>query len=310
MAMKADGWERFWFQEIPPYSYALLRILLGAIGFASLLGLRDVSAFWSLSGLVPAGDGGLGFKAFAVAHGFGDVAGAAAFAIAVVAFACMTIGFRTVAAVGLSLIMCLLGVAWNPLPLSGANSALQMVLFCLIWADCGAVWSVDAWLERRRHPEAVAAQPSMTSIAPLRLVRFQVAMIYLSSGCWKLLNQPWRDGSALHYVLNTNLYRRFPQGLPLALDPLATLLTYATLAWELGFAFMVLWRPTRKLALLAGIAIHTGILMTMEIGPFSWVMMSTYVAFLDPSQVASTISHISAVFRLNRVPTTTVDATS
>jgi hypothetical protein len=295
MAVSANAWERFWFRDVPPHSYALLRMLLGLIGCASLLGLRDVSMFWSLGGLVPADDGGLGLKAFFLANGIGDAAGAGMFAFALASFACMTIGFRTSSAVALSLIASLLQVAWNRLPLSGAHAAIQMILFCLIWAECGTVWSLDAWLARRRAGPQPDEAPPTTSIAPLRLVRFQVAMIYLSSGCWKLLDAHWRDGSALHYILDENLYRRFPHGLPVALDSLATVATYLTLGWEIAFAAMVLWRPTRRLALLAGVLIHAGMLATMEVGPFSWVMLASYVAFLDPGRVGASVDHIIAI---------------
>jgi hypothetical protein len=168
------------------------------------------------------------------------------------------------------------------------------VLFCLIWAECGTVWSLDAWLARRRALEHRDEAPPMTSIASLRLVRFQVAMIYLSSGCWKLLDAHWRDGSALHYILNENLYRRFPHGLPVALDGLATAATYFTLSWEMAFAAMALWRPTRRLALIAGVLIHAGMLATMEVGPFSWVMLASYVAFLDPCSVGAVVDNIIA----------------
>jgi len=279
------AWQRFWFAEIPPHSYALLRILIGLIGFASLIGLRDLSAFWALDGIVPSDDRGLGLKAFVLSHDLGGVAGQALFVFSLVSFASMTVGFRTGLAVALSLGASLVQIAWNVLPLSGAQATVKVVLFCLIWADCGAVWSLDAWLAARRRRDSDSQDPPLAVIAPLRLVRFQVAMIYLSTGLWKLFNDHWRDGSALHYVLNNHLYRRYPAGLPTSLDWLATAATYLTLFWELGFAFMLLYRPTRRLALLAGVLIHIGMLATIEIGPFSWVMLATYVAFVDPWNV-------------------------
>jgi hypothetical protein len=295
--LNQHSWQRFWFTDIPPHTYALLRILLGVLGGASLLGLRQVSLFWALDGLVPADDNGLGLKALVISYGLGGVAGTALFATALASFASMAVGFQTTVAVALALAMSLVQVAWNRLPLSGAHAAIQMVLFCLIWADCGSVWSLDAWLARHAHAGVGNDDVPMASIAPLRLVRFQVAMIYLNSGLWKLFNEHWRDGSALHYILNTNLYRRFPSGLPAALDSVATAGTYATLVWELAFAVMVLWTPTRKIALLAGVLIHVGMLATIEVGPFSWVMLATYVGFLDPLHVPSMPAKFLAIVR-------------
>lgn len=280
------AWERFWFAEVPPHTYALLRILIGLIGVATLFGLRDVPAFWSLEGIVPADDGGLGVKAFLLSRSLGSVAGHVLFFFSLASFAAMTVGLQTGLAVALALLSSLIQISWNVLPLSGAQATVQVILFCLIWADCGAVWSVDAWRDARgRLPSSGRPEPPLVPIAPLRMVRFQIAMIYLSTGLWKLSNERWRDGSALHYILNNHLFRRNPHGWPPALDALATAATYGTLCWELGFAFLVLYAPTRRLALLAGVVIHLGMLATMEVGPFSWVMLAAYTAFLDPWKV-------------------------
>jgi hypothetical protein len=116
--------------------------------------------------------------------------------------------------------------------------------------------------------------------------------VYLSSGLFKLLGAAWRDGSAIHYTTGQNVYGRifdvYP--LPANFDWVLTLITYATLFWEIGFAFLLLNRATRRVALLLGIAMHLGILALMEVGPFSWMMLATYVAFLDPHAVSQFVS--------------------
>jgi hypothetical protein len=48
---------------------------------------------------------------------------------------------------------------------------------------------------------------------------------------------------------------------------------------------MILYRPTRLMALIGGVLIHLGMTAGMEVGPFPWVMISSYVAFLDPEAV-------------------------
>jgi hypothetical protein len=282
----AAAWQRFWFQEIAPHSYALLRILFGSLAAASLIGLRDLSVFWSPHGLVPAHDAGLGLKSFLLSHGWGDAGAVVLFTGSLVAYVSLAIGFQSDVAVPASLTASVVQVLWNRLPLSGAHAVVQVVLFFLVWTDCGAVWSIDAW-RRRGQRASRQGLGSSSVIAPLRLIRLQVALIYLSSGLWKLPDPHWRDGSAVHYVLNNNLYRRFPGSLPPSLDNVATLLTYGILAWELSFAFLILSARTRRIALLAGVLVHLGFLATIEIGPFSWVMLASYVAFLDPMRVAA-----------------------
>jgi hypothetical protein len=284
-----ERWDRFWFEEVPPHIYALLRISLGGLGVLGLLHLAD-ARFWDLgTGLI--GDLGLpALKSALRARELGAVSGWLLYAFCLAAFVAMTLGFKSRISVGLALASQLAQVSWNSLPLSGAHHTTQILLFCLIWADTGAVWSIDAWLERRRG--IVAGAPARAVIAPLRLIRYQIALIYFMTGVWKLGNPTWRDGSALHYVLNNNVYHRFPALASPGIEWLATVSTYATLFWELAFAVMLLWRPTRYLALALGVMFHLGILVTIEVGGFNFVMLAAYLAFLDPQTVSRLDSRI------------------
>lgn len=275
-------WERFWFAEVSPHIYAVLRIALGLVGTLVLVRLADPTFWDATSGLMPDATFGT-FKALLRARGMGPLVGWGLYGFCLASFVAMTVGLNSALTVPLALVAQLLQQAWNPLPLSGAHSALQSMLFCLMWADTGSVWSFDAWLARRRG--AVGAS-RLTSIAPLRLLRFQIALIYFSTGLWKLSDPAWRDGSAVHYALSSNIFHRFPQQLPPSFDWLTVSATYLTLGWELGFAFLLLWRPTRILAIALGIAMHLGMLAALEIGPFHFVMMTSYLAFLDPGLVA------------------------
>jgi hypothetical protein len=282
MNISLGRWQRFWFAPIPPHIYALLRMALGLVGCGTLLGLRDLSTFWFLDGLVPLHVGAVGPKQYLIAHGLGHAAGSVLYIVTSVSFVAMTIGFQTRIAVPAALFTSLTQVAWNYLPLSGADAAMRVFLFCLAWSDSGSVWSVDAWSAARRNVAGAPTLVERSSSAPLRLIRFQVALIYLNAGIWKIFNPHWRNGSAVHYVVQSNIYRRLPHGMPLAFDDVVSLLTYATLAWELSFAFLLLFARTRRIALVAGILIHLGMLVTIEVGPFHFVMLASYLAFLDP----------------------------
>jgi hypothetical protein len=289
-----DRWERFWFATIPPHIYALLRIAFGVVGCVTLFGLRDLPTFWFLDGLVPLDVGAVALKQYLIVHGWTHAAGTVLYVSTVLSFLAMTVGVQTHVAVPAALFTSLMQVAWNYLPLSGADAAMRVFLFCLVWSDCGSVWSVDAWLARR-HADALASAAPSSSVAPLRLIRFQVALIYFNAGIWKLFNPHWRDGTAVHYVVQSNVYRRLPHGVPLAFDQLVSLLTYATLAWELTFALLLLSSRTRKVALIAGILIHLGMWSTIEIGPFHFVMLASYVAFLEPSLVSRLPARFTSV---------------
>jgi hypothetical protein len=278
------GWQDFWFRPVPPHLYALLRIVFGLSGCAILIGLADFRTFWDLDGFVALERGWTTVKSLALSYGLAGIAGRALWVACLAAFVCMTLGLWSRVTVPLAFAASLAYHGWNGLPLSGADDVLRAFLFCLIWTDCGAVWSVDAWRERRASGDVPRA-PEWLAIAPLRLLRFQLAIVYLSAGLWKLHSSLWRDGSAVHYVINTNVYHRLPDVLPPTLDWLTTAATYATLVWELAFAFMLFWGPTRILALAAGVLIHLGMAVTIEVGPFHLVMLAGYLAFLDPFRV-------------------------
>ena len=284
-------WEHFWFEEVPADAFDVLRITVGAAGLVSLVGFLPVAMFWSPDGIAPVPGGGYGVRSYVLESGFGLWVAWSIFLSLLVLFACMTVGlFTTWAVVG-----CFLGsvfqTRWNSLPLTSGHTVLVAVLFCLVWADCGRRLSVDAWRRRPSRSDAAPSQP----IWPLRLIRAQIAVVYLTSGLFKLLGPAWRSGSAVHYTTTQNVYGRLFHwyGLPPGFEWMSTLLTYITLVWELTFPLALLHRRTRIAALVAGVAIHGGILATMEVGPFSWVMLSTYVAFLDPYRVADFVSHVT-----------------
>jgi hypothetical protein len=278
----SSAWERWWFESIPPYSYALLRIAFGVLGLAILLGITPVDAFWSLTGLSPEPSPG-GVRAWLIHSGFSELSGAAFFAVLAASFAAMAVGYKT----RWSVLLCFTGsvvqTLWNRLPLSGANKAFIAVLFCLVWAESGVVWSIDAWLSRRRRVANVPV--ASTPVLPLRLLRFQLGFVYLNSGLWKLFGATWRDGTALHWAMSSNVFQRFPFAVPGTSDFALTAVTYLTLFWELSFVLLMLNRWTRRAALLMGVCVHVGTWLLMEVGPFSPVMLAAYIAFLEPADI-------------------------
>jgi hypothetical protein len=265
--------------EIPPHSYALLRIVLGVVGLASVLGLTPVGLYWPLDGLAPLPGDGIGIRSWLAQHGLGTAAGTALFAWLLGAFTAMTLGLRSDLAVFLCFAGLVVQAHWNTLPLSSAHQVMTVLVFCLLWAETGSVWSLDA---RWRRVAPRASQPAW----PLWLMRCQIAIVYLSSGLHKLGSPAWRDGTAVHWALNLNAFHRFPWPLPPQLAPFEVLLTWGTLLFELAFWLLILFRRTRPFALAAGVALHAGLFLALELGPFSLLMIASYACYLDPERTA------------------------
>ena len=282
----ATTWNRYWFSDVDPHAYAIIRIALGVVGLMGLVGLTPVSEYWSPEGLAPALGGGTGIRELLISHGLGNVAGYALYALLWVSFICMVAGLWSSAAVA----VCFVGSAvqgfWNPLPLSSSHKVLVALLFCLMWADSGRVLSLDAW--RRRE----GGRHSQVMIWPLRLLRIQIGLIYFSSGLMKLLSESWRDGTAVRYTLETNAFHRFPTSALTQWDWPLTALTYVTVVWELAFVLLVLNRRTRVPTLWFGVLMHVGMAITLELGTFSAVMLTAYLAFVDPASVTKLIASL------------------
>jgi hypothetical protein len=84
--------------------------------------------------------------------------------------------------------------------------------------------------------------------------------------------------------LHQNVFSRLSVTVSPSFDPILTALTYLTLFWELSFPVMLLRQATRRLALIVGVGLHLGMWATMEVGLFSWIMIGSYAAFIEPEQ--------------------------
>jgi hypothetical protein len=68
---------------------------------------------------------------------------------------------------------------------------------------------------------------------------------------------------------------------------MSQLMTYGTLAFELGFPVLI-WIPKLRLpVLLAGLAFHAGLDWVMNVQMFQWLITAYYLLWLKPRRDAS-----------------------
>jgi len=277
-------WNQFWFKSIDARQYAALRIAFGGLSVVYLLGLLPY---------VEAQFSGLGWlrdiQQIAVQNGgswslFFIQAGAQATTLAyaivwmgIIAAFMLMIGWQSRLAAFITWLVWVSLWNRNPLLLDGDDAILKLMCFYLMLSSCGNCWSVDACLQ---------IKPQQVSVWPLRLIQFQIALIYFVSGWVKFHSPEWLDGTIMQYVLIHPQYSRW-DGWSFIDNPLLSGVLVALAGfirwWELLFPFLLINARSRKISLLIGILFHAGLLLTMNLRWFPVIMLSLYPALLSNS---------------------------
>jgi hypothetical protein len=104
----------------------------------------------------------------------------------------------------------------------------------------------------------------------------QVFVLYLASALYKANGELWQLGTALHYPLALHEYGVFPwlNELLTGNGVILTAATYFAVFVQLFFAPALLHPLTRKVAVLAVVAMHVGIAVLMGLPWFSLSMIA------------------------------------
>lgn len=188
----------------------------------------------------------------------------------------------------------------------GDNLILLMSLY-LVCTACGRRWSLDA---RRARLRTVGAEPGtrireagrgaprggalrgqlgwartlLTTVlhnCGMFVIAVQVCFLYGSAGLYKVQGGSWGNGTALHYVLNLDLFRPWP-GLSHLVDGhhvLIAVVGYLTVLLQVAFPFVLFGRLKYPvLCMLLGM--HVGIAVLMGLPLFSGAMVIADAVFL------------------------------
>ena len=155
------------------------------------------------------------------------------------------------------------------------------VLFLLCLSQCGAVWSVDALLKRRR------ARPGEYAIErhaawPRRLMQLMIGMVYFGAAITKMHTPSFFSGDQMMFWMISQLNWGHALGEYLALMPsLIVVCAYVTIVWEVMFVFLC-WRGiARPLMIALGIVFHLMTWLTLGLFVFPLVCITIYFAFLE-----------------------------
>lgn len=279
------AWCRFWFAPVSARPLAAFRVAFGVICLEHLALLWPEATLWlSDAGYLVGGEaremaGPFRWSPLQVWQSPAAIhAAMAATALAALAVA---VGWRTRLA-SIALYLGLLAIHHrNLLTVSGADTLLLIAAFWLMLSPSGAALSLDA--RRRARRGAPDAEPLIAPWAQ-RMLQLQLVIVYLGTGLSKAAGQAWASGTALHDVLSNRELRRWTLGL-LDQPDLINALTFGTVVLQFTLPLLLWFRPARPWMILAGLTLHGGILLTVNIPVFGELVCAMYLLFLAADEV-------------------------
>ena len=284
------GWNSFWFGPLDTINLACFRfcfclVLLGMY----LIRFSEIRLFFYESGLISSS------KAKALHHMMhpdklfnfmlpSDMWLYLCYLLFIVVLLLMVLGVHSRILAGVAFVLHILFLQRNPTIIFGADMVATFWLFYLILAHTPKQLR---WLYYFSHKRKGLISDSprgggwLSTIA-VRFIQIQLAVIYMFSGLEKLKGSSWWEGTAIWEALSFYDFTLVDFSFLLAYPLLAGVLTAFTILFEIYFPVLV-WVPKlRKMLLLAGLLLHIGIALALNIYFFSLIMLSAYILFIPP----------------------------
>lgn len=292
-------WNEFFYTESDPSTLGVYRIILGFFLFLNGISLIPDFEVWygvGVNSLVPLKDSlefysNLRLNLFKWLSPTESSAWFVLVTYTISAFFLM-IGFKT----RLSSIVCFLLLVSlqnrNYAILNSGDTIMRCMLFLVMLSPCHLKYSIDSFL-RRKQGEVV---PSYVPATFLRLLQLQFSIVYLATTLFKLKGYDWVDGTAVYYTSRLENFQRIIIPYVFDFSFLIKTITWSALLIEFSMGSLIWIKEYRKWVLLAGIMLHAGIELTMNIGFFEWIMMGSYVLFLEKDEFDRIFSPIKSLF--------------
>lgn len=296
------AWNRFLFGPISARPLGAFRIVYGIVllGYLALF-IPEFDFYYTGAGLLQGNEarevvGDLRFSPLQYVHSpaiaYVWLAGTMAAAVGV------TLGWHT-RIMSVLLYLGMLSLYHRNVSSTGGPDAVPMLIsFYLMLCPAGAAYSLDALRAARKRGTQV--EPLIMPWAQ-RLLQMQLCLIYFQSSVIKCQGPLWRDGTSVHYVLfnrefgwfNLEWFSQFPL--------LINFLSHTAILSQFALAFWLWFRPTRRWAILAGIALHLGIRPVLNIPGFGEFMTAMYITFLAPDELDAVLRALDPRAWLSRL---------
>jgi hypothetical protein len=267
-----------------PWTPSLARELLGQSGWFSILTLSDSTAYFQTC-----------------------------YALALVTAALFMLGWHTRA---ISILFAIVVTSFHAryiLMTDGGDNLIVLMAIYLAFTDCGRRWSLDAYRRGLHASSPVGKPPVSARTGPLLarqqavlvrtllstllhnsgmfVIAAQVCFLYGAAGLYKVQGGMWRDGTAMHYVLNLDLFQPWP-GLSHLADShqvLAAIAGYLTVLVQVAFPF-ALFSRLKYVVLGALLGMHVAIAVLLGLPEFSGAMIVADAVFLPDRLLTRVVS--------------------
>lgn len=211
------------------------------------------------------------------------------------------VGYRTRIVLPIMLVLLVSLQSNNGYVLNGGDTLIRITLVFMLFANLSAHYSLDALRRKRRERVGkVATQlvPAYVSNSAhnvgLILCCFQIIVVYVMSGIWKLTGSEWLEGTALFYSLRLDVFMTYPllNELLWQSSLMIYIATFVALWAQTLFPLALLWRPTRILVLVSLMFMHFGIAVLMGLWPFSLAMIALDMLFVRDSTWESVFNSV------------------
>ncbi len=279
-------WNRFWFAPISARPLGAFRVVFGFLAICNLLLMTVDFDYWLTSRGLLQGQESLqvaGPHRLSILNWFPDpITVRVVFGLTLGFAAGLMVGWHTKVMSVLFYVGMLSIHHHNLMTASGADTLMMCIAFYLMLSPCGAAYSLDARRAARKRGYA-EADPLIVPWAQ-RLIQLQVACVYLVTGLLKANGGTWMDGTAMHYVLTNREIGRLDFSFLAAYPMAINALTYYGMAVEICLAFLLWVKPARPWVIAAGLALHAGILLIINIPIFGELTTAGYIVFLTSSE--------------------------
>ncbi len=178
--------------------------------------------------------------------------------------------------------------------LTGGDNFIYLVAFFLIFADCGAHFSIDAISGRRRtEPRPFVAM--VHNYAVLAII-IQLSLVYVTSAFYKVQGHLWQNGTAIYYILRLSEFNLSPFARHFYdRKTVVSLLTWGTVIFEISWPFLIWNRRTKPFVVLGAVLLHSMIGYFMGLVWFSFVFISAQIIIFNDSELISYAARVREV---------------